>query len=331
MVSMFRQKSPGNIIVLLFFGLLLKLPVFLHPKQVVATQNDEDFYQWLIQAINSFNRNNAVFCALLAFLLLYIQALMVNYLVNEFRLLTKQTFLPAMTYLLLTSLLPEWNYLSSPLVTTTFIVWILIKLFNLYNIASARGAIYNIGLLLGISSYFYFPSASFLLCMILGLVILKPFRLNEVFLLLMGCLTPYYFIGAWLFLKGNLSFATFIPHVSVQVPVIKNTLWLALSILLLAIPFLIGGYFIQNHLPKMLIQVRKAWSILLLFLVLAFFVPFINTNSSFSNWILLAVPFACFHAGTYHFAAKRWLTNALFFLTVGYILYQQYATPLWHQ
>jgi len=326
---MFRQKSPGNIIVLLFFGLLLKLPIFLYPKQIAATQNDEDFYQWLLSIINSFHQNNAVFCALLAFLLLYVQALMINYLVNENRLLTKQTFLPAMAYLLLTSLMPEWNYLTSPLVATTFIVWILIKLLSLYNVAGGRGQIYNTGLLLGISSYFYFPSASFLLCIILGLIILKPFRLNEVILLLMGCLTPYYFIGAYLFLKGKLSFANFFPHISVQVPEVKSTLWLALGILLLAIPFLIGGFFIQRHLHKMLIQVRKAWSILLIFLVLAFFVPFVNSNSSFSNWILLAIPFSCFHASTYFFPAKKWLPHLLFFLTVGYILYLQYGTTLW--
>ena len=326
---MFRQKSPGNIIVLLFFGLFLKLPIFLYPKQIKASQNDEDFYQWLLQYINTFGPNNAIFCALLAFLLLYIQAIMVNYMVNEYRLLNKQTYLPGMAYLLLTSLLPEWNYLSSPLVTCTFIVWILIKLFNLYNISSARGQIYNTGLLLGISSYFYFPSASFLLCIILGLVILKPFRFNEVVLLVIGTLTPYYFIASYLFLKGQLSFATFFPHVSFEVPEIRSTLWLALSILLLAVPFLIGGFFIQRHLHKMLIQVRKTWSLLLLFLLLAFFVPFVNSDSSFSNWILLAVPFACFHASTYFFPARKAFPNVLFFVTVGYVLYLQYGTSLW--
>jgi hypothetical protein len=326
---MFRQKSPGNIIVLLFFGMLLKLPLFLHPKQITASENDEDFYHWLIQLLNAISANNAVLSSLLAFLLLYIQALMVNFLVNEYRLMQKPTYLPAMAYLLLTSLLPEWNYLSSPLVATTFITLIFVKLFRLYNVASARGRIYNIGLLLGISSYFYFPSATFLICILLGLVILKPFRLNEVILLLMGCLTPYYFIAAYLFLNDKLSIATFFPHISVVVPVIRSTIWLAISILFLAIPFLIGGFFVQTHLHKMLIQVRKSWSILLLYLMLAFFIPFVNSNSSFNNWILLVVPFAAFHASTYFYPVKKWMPNLLFFITTGYILYMQYGTPVW--
>jgi hypothetical protein len=328
-VSMFRQKSPGNIIVLLIFGLLLKMPLFLYPKQTSATQNDEDYYHWLISGINSLGANNALTCSLFSFLLLYAQALMINYLISEFRLITKQTYLPGMAYLLITTLVPEWNFLSSPLVATTFILWIFIKLFRLYNMTNARGQIFNMGLLLGISSYIYFPAASFIICILLGLIIIKPFRLNEVFLFLMGCFTPYYFLGAWLFLNDKLSFASFFPHVAIKLPDVKSNIWLAASTLLLAIPFLIGGYFIQSHLHKMLIQVRKAWSVLLLYLLLAFFVPFVNSSSSFSHWILVAAPFACFHASTYYYPEKRWMPNMLFFITVSYILYLQYGTKLW--
>lgn len=329
MVSMFRQKSPGNIVTLLFFGLLIKMPLFLHPRQIIATQNDEDLYHWLIKGITPAGGSNALLCSLLSFVLLYTQALMINYLINEYRLIAKPTFLPAMAYLLITSLLPEWNYLSSTLVSATLIIWSLIKLFRLYNMAAAQAQIYNIGLLTGISSYIYFPSACFIICIILGLVILKPFRLNEVVLFLLGCLTPYYFVAAYLFLTGRLSFPAFFPHISVQVPKVGNSIWLAVSTVFLAVPFLAGGYFIQAHLPKMLIQVRKAWSIVLLYLLLSFFIPFVNTTSLFSNWILLAMPFACFHASAYYYPAKKWVPNALFYLTAGYVFYLQYGTKLW--
>ncbi len=329
MVSMFRQKSPGNVVVLLIFGLLLKLPLFLHSKQIVATQNDEDFYHWLINWLTSLSPNNAFLCAAVSFLLLYSQALLINHLINEYRLIARPTYLPAMAYLLITSLLPEWNYLSSPLVAATFIIWIFIRLFRLYNLPASQGPVFNIGLLLGLASYFYFPSACFMLCILLGLMILKPFRLNEIVLFLMGCLTPYYFIAAYLFLNDKMSWSGFIPHISIKVPDVKSTIWLAGSTLLLTIPFLVGGYYVQIHLHKMLIQVRKAWSILLLYLLLAFFIPFVNGNSSFSNWILLAAPFAAFHSATYFYPVKKWVSALLFFLTTGYVLYLEYATKLW--
>lgn len=326
---MFRQKTPGNIFVLLLFSFLLKMPLFLYPKPVIATPNDADFYQGLASALHSAGPNGPMLASLLSLFLLYAQALMINYFINEFRMLSKPSFLPAMAYLLLTTLLPEWNYLSSPLVATTFILWAIITLFRLYNVQVARGTVFNIGLLLGIASYIYFPSAAFLICLLVGMMVLKPFRLNEVVLFLLGCLTPYYFYGTYLFLTGHLSFASFVPHVSVAVPSVRSTVWQAVGTLLLTIPFLLGGFFVQSHLHKMLIQVRKNWSILLLYLVLAFFVPFINSYATFSNWVLVAVPFACFHAATYFYLPNKWLPNLLFFFTVGYILYLEYGTKLW--
>ncbi len=329
MVSMFRQKSPGNLIFLFFFSLAVKLPLFLWPKQVAATQNDGVFYRWMIGWFNGMAQGQGLLCSAVAFALLYDQAVMVNYAVNEYRLMPKPSYLAAMAYVLLTSLLPEWSYLSSPLVAATFVLWAFVKLFRLYNTADARGTIFDIGLLLGVSSYFYFPSASFLLCVLLGLVILKPFRPNEVVLLFVGAFTPYYFMAAVLFLTNQLSLASFLPHVSVNIPAVRSTVWLAVSILLLTLPFLAGGFFVQAHLRKMLIQVRKAWSILLFYLLLAFFIPFVNSNSSFSNWVLLAVPFACFHAATYYYPVKKWIANVLLMVTAGYVFYLQYGTPLW--
>lgn len=326
MIAIFKQKSPGNIVVLLLFALLLKLPLFLYPKTVVASPIDGRLYQWLLSAIPP---GNPMTYSMIAFILLYTQALMVNYMVNEYRMIVKSTYLPAMAYVLITSLLPEWNYLSSPMLANSFIIWMFINLFRLYSSNNAKAQLFNIGLIAGITSYIYFPSAAFVLCILVGLMILKPFRLNEVVLFFLGCLTPYYFHAVYLFLFSELNFANFIPHISIRVPILKNSIWLAGSILLLTIPFLIGGYYVQANLRRMLIQVRKNWSVLLIYLLLAFFVPFINSDQSFETWILVTVPFAAFHACAYFYPVKRWFPLLIFFITIGYILYQQYGTLTW--
>jgi hypothetical protein len=325
-IAIFKQKSPGNVAVLFIVGLLLKLPLFLYPKNIVARPIDGRLYQWLISLLP---QNNAMLYSVIAFALLYIQALMINYMVNEYRMIIKATYLPAMAYMLITSLLPEWSYLSSPMLANTFIILMFIFLFRLYNSANAKAQVFNIGLIAGITSYIYFPSAAFVICILLGLMLLKPFRLNEVVLFFLGCFTPYYFHAVYLFLFDELNFANFFPHVLVKVPEIKNSIWLAGSILLLTIPFLVGGYYVQANLRRMLIQVRKNWSILLIYLLLAFFVPFINSDQSFHTWILVSVPFAAFHACAYFYPVNRWFPLLIFFITIGYILYQQYGTLTW--
>jgi hypothetical protein len=325
-IAIFKQKSPGNIVVLLLFGLLLKLPLFLYPKNVAASQIDGRLYQWLMSLLPP---GQPMLYSVIAFSLLYIQAIMLNYMVNEYRMIVKATYLPAMSFLLITSLLPEWNYLSSPMLANTFIIWMFIYLFKLYNSVNAKAQVYNIGLIAGVTSYIYFPSAAFVICILIGLMILKPFRLNEIVLFFLGCLTSYYFHAVYLFLFSKFSFTNFFPHISITIPALKNSIWLAGSTVLLTIPFLAGGYYVQANLRRMLIQVRKNWSVLLIYLLLAFFIPFINSDQSFETWVLVTVPFAAFHACAYFYPDKRWFPLLVFFITICYVLYQQYGTQTW--
>ena len=102
MIGLFKQKSPGNIILLLIFALMVKLPLFLFPKNIKASPLDGGLYQWLLSIMPS---ENGFITSLLAFFLLYVQSLMVNYMVNEFRMTTRQNYLQAMSYLLITSVM----------------------------------------------------------------------------------------------------------------------------------------------------------------------------------------------------------------------------------
>lgn len=303
--------------------------MFLWPQPVAATKNDEELYHYLIRWINDF-ANGATIAAVMAFILLIVQAFLVNHLINKYRMITRPNDFTAMAYLLITSLLPEWNYLSSPLITSTLMIGCLLLLFRLYNKQNTRGEVYNIGLITGISSFIYFPSASFITCFLLGILILKAVRLREVILLLLGAITPYYFFAAWLYLSDQLSLENFLPHLDVSVPDVKSTIYLAIGLSLLAIPFLVGGFYVQSFLHKMLIQVRKNWTLVLLYLLLAFFVPFVNSSyTSFSNWILLVAPFAAFHGAAYFYPQKNGFPLTIFLLTIAFVIYQQYFTSIW--
>src|SRR5687768_5585798 len=209
------------------------MPLFLNAKVIETTAQDGKLYHLLLGFFSIPGKSNALICSTIAFFLLYGQALLINYLVNEQRMTNRQTFLPAMSYLLITSLVPEWNYLSSTLVATTITIWIFIKVFKLYNASNASGSIYNIGLLLGINSFFFFPSFAFILPVVLGLMILRPFKFNEFVLLLLGITTPYYFYIAYLFLTDKLVLSNILPQFSIQLPVMKNELLLAIAMVFL--------------------------------------------------------------------------------------------------
>lgn len=329
MIVLFKQKAPANIVLLFLFGLLIKLPIFLYPKVITVPQTDGPLYTAFIRFIGN-SGSGLIIASLLALFLLYVQSLMLNYMINEYRLTNHQTFLPAMAYMLITSLLPEWSYMSAVLLSNSFIILMFIILFSLYNAASGNGKIYNIGLLAGLASYLFFPSVFFSISVMLGLMILRPFRLNELFLLLMGAFTPYYFYAVYLFLNDHFNIQRFAQSLYVHLPPLQHSLWIVAAIVLLCIPFLLGGYYVQLQLRKMLIQARKNWSILLVYLLLSFVIPFINSAPSFYTWLLAAAPFACFHACAYLYTPRKWLPSVLFTAALAFILLQQYLSTSWH-
>ena len=329
MIGIFKQKNPVNIFLLLIFGILIKLPIFSVYQSPLLKEHDGVFYKAVINFLDPYSQQFHPLYSLLTFFVLFIQAILLNQFMNGQRMMTRQNYLPAMSYLLVTSLFPEWNQFSAPLLVNTVLIIILSVLFRTYNQSEAKASVYNIGVLLGIASFLFFPSLAFIIWIFLAMMVIRPFRLNEWLLCILGVTTPVYFYAAYLFLTDQWSWNALLPKLSVGFPTIQQSLLLAGSLLLIVLPFLTGAWYVQDNLRKMLINIRKAWSLFLLYLLVAICVPFLQPGENFENWILVTVPFAAFHASAYMFTAWRVLPLLFFWLTVAFIIYYQYFGIGW--
>lgn len=326
MIGLFKQKNPANLLFVLALAVLLKLPLFTQPVIPQADEEAARLYQILLSWLNRLSGNRPLFYSILTFLLLFTQAMQLNKLMNDYRMMQRSTFLPAVSYLLITSLLPEWNSFSAPLLVNTLALWIFSRLFRLYNLPQAKATIFNIGFAIGLCAFLFFPSLIFFGWMLLALLIMRTLKLNEWLIGLMGVITPFYFYAAWLIISDQWNGNKLIRPLEFSIPVPEQSLWLAASSFLLVVPFLTGGYYVQENLRKMLIQVRKNWSLLLFYLLFAILLPFIsNTSSGLENWICITIPFASFHAYSYLYPPHRWFPVILFWITFSFILLYQYS------
>ncbi len=314
---------------LFIFGLLIKLPVFSSPQIPLLKDQDGIFYQAIIRFLNAYSLKFTALYGILAFLFLFSQAVLLNRFMNKQRMLSRQNYLPGLSYLLITSLFPEWNQFSAPLLVNTLLLIILNSLFSTYNQSNAKGAVYNNGFVLGIASFLFFPSIAFVIWIFLAMMVIRPFRINEWLLCILGITTPAYFYAVYLFLTDHWSIQALIPKINLGVPSVEQTLLLAASMLLIMTPFLTGAWYVQENLRKVLINIRKAWSLFLLYLLVAVFVPFLQSSENFDNWILVAVPFAAFHASAYVFTVWRLIPHLFFWLSVALILFSQYYAKTW--
>lgn len=305
MTGTFKANNPYNNFLLFVYGLALKFPIFIYPEKPFAQLLDGVLYKGFLQYTAGINEAIPVFYGLLTFLLFYLQAILLNKLVNDFRLHTRPNYLAGMSYLLITSLFAEWYTLSSTLIVNTFLIWVWGKLCNLHSEPNPKSTIFNIGLVTGIAGFFYWPCFAFSILIMVGLTIARPFRLAEWLTGLVGLLTPFYFFASWLFLTGR--WQTYRPpYMSVHVPSLSETRLAYIAIILIIIACIIGIFFINQNLRRQVVQTRKSWQLLMLYLFVAVIVPFLNSTYNISYFILMSVPLAYITATSFYYPDKKW-------------------------
>lgn len=329
MIGVYKQKNPGNILLLLLLAVILKLPMFRHPSIPQASADDDILYAALLNGLHYIAGNQSWIFAALAFLLLFVQAMLLTRFINRQRMMNRPTYLPGMAYLLITSLFPEWNYFSAPLLVNTFFIFIFSAVFKTYHNQKAASTIFNCGLSLGLIAMVYFPAIVFGAWIILALLLLRPFRFSEWILLLLGATTPYYFYAIYLFVNDDFTLHKFSGAISFGLPQTEMSLWISGGVFLITVPFLMGSYYVQVNLRRMLIHIRKGWSLFLMFMITAVLIQFLTSGTGLQNWILVALPMAAFHACMYLYSSLRIIPNLMFWLFVAFILAYQYSGPGW--
>jgi len=321
----FKANNPYNNFLLFVYGFLLKLPVFISPSPPQANPMDGILYNGFLKMIGPVAGGVPVIYSFITFGLLYIQALSINKLVNFQRMLQKPNYLTGMSYLLITSLFSEWQTLSAPLIVNSILIWVLSKLCTLHNNPHARAAIFNVGFATSVATFFYFPSIAFVLLIMVGLTIARPFKLPEWLMGLVGLAAPFYFFASWLFLTEKWKVYHY-PGIAVTLPRFHETKWAYAAIILVLLTVLVGIFFIQNNLRRQVVQTRKSWYLFFLYLLGAVLVPFLNATHSFSYWVLAAVPVSAIAAGAFLYPDKKWFPLTIHWgmvtlsIIIGYFL-----------
>ncbi len=161
MVGIFKANNPVNTFLLFFYGLILKISFFSHYPLPVSGKTDGILYNELLLVLQTISNDLPVIYSIITYLLLFIQAVTFNKIFNHQHLTQRPTYLPAMTYLLITSLFSEWNMLSSTLIANTLFIWVWYKLNTLYNSKQAKADLFYIGMAIGVAALFYFPLLAF--------------------------------------------------------------------------------------------------------------------------------------------------------------------------
>lgn len=323
MTGIFKANHPSNNFILIVYAFLLKLPMFLYPETPEIQEFDGFLFRKLLNALSATGHSYPLIYPVITFIFLVSQALILNRVVNNQKLMQKQSFMPAMSYVLLTSLFSEWYNFSACLLINSIMIWVFSQLCKLHNHPQPKSILFNIGIATGINAFLYFPSLTFIILVFAGLSYTRPFRIHEWLVMILGVLTPFYFAAAWFYYTDRWSEAA-LPFVKVTLPLLRETQWVYVGILLVAIAVLVGVFFIQANLRRQLVQVRKSWALVFLYLLVAVFVPFVNASSRFDYWILAAVPISIILSAAFLYPERKWFPATIHWGIVAIIITIEY-------
>jgi hypothetical protein len=143
--------------------------------------------------------------------------------------------------------------------------------------------------------------------LLIGLSIMRPFKLTEWIILILGTVTPYYFLYTYNFLF-DINNSNLFTIIKIYTPFIKLSDLELLSIISISLILLGGIYFIQSNMRKLLVQSRNSWTIIYFYLLISLFFPFLNKSSNFSDWNYALMPISVLGSGFFYYSKSKWVT-----------------------
>ncbi|MFY0252409.1 hypothetical protein ACDQ55_00495 [Chitinophaga sp. 30R24] len=323
MIRFFRSGNPLTVLLLLIYTIAVKFYYLIHPSTFMADGSEGLLYHLLVKWMFTFTGDSPLLYTVLAVFLLFLQSLLFTRIINHHRLFSRPTYLPAMCYLLFTSMLQSWNVFSPALIVNLIMLWVFSSITELYTRTSARDVVFNIGFALGICGLFYFPSVIFCLLLLISMLIMRAFRLAEWIISVLGIICPIYLMGTYLFLTNQVTSLWKIPNIGLSLPLITDyKVWGAMIACLLF--FVLGWLLLQRPLKKMLIQGRKIWAALIIYVLVAMLIPFFNVHFSAAYWVLAVLPVSMFAGNVFWCIPNDTFANVIHFITLGYVIVMQY-------
>ena len=319
MVFLFKDRSDLNLIFLLLLSVAVHFHVWMHPPLIIANESDGLLSYFLLHFIQPLS---PLVLIVLFHTIILSQAIRLNILLSNFKMFQQISYVPAFAYIILTAMFPYWDVISAGLIANSLVIWILVKLLRLYDQGQPKTLEFNIGLIVGISIILHEPIAILIAVVLFALLIIRPFKLAEWLVLIMGILLPFYFIFTYVFLTGNIAdFRHFLPKLDWKNPLVQPSFNVILALIVMGVQLIAGFFYWNEQQARFIIQVRKYWGVLFLLLILTFFQPILfSVQGLYASAIVLA-PLASFISFAYATPKRLLIPNFLFWAGAAVIVY----------
>lgn len=340
MIQFFKFSGPLQFLALFLFTILVRLPVYifnppllleeLHVQLVTQKMIEGNFlyrdifdntppisafFYYIIGFI--FGTNTIIF-RILAALLIFFQAYLFKELCNRNEIFSEKGDVSALVYIAISSIFFDLSTLSPALLSTTFLLLALDRIFKHIKSENSDSQLFYIGFFISISYLCYLPNFLYIILVLITFGLFTRTKANQYILILVGFLFPILFLFTYFYIfnaEQNLLKYYFLNFQS------RNILNADLtSIFVLICPILLlvllGAFRTFSFRRFINYQIVCAQIVFLWFVVSLIFLLFFLSKSTtgFSTMF----PLVAYFLTNFFLITKRYTINNLVFFVVGF-------------
>ena len=322
LLRQFKGTGPGTIFLIIVTLLAVWASAFIKLQGHFSLYFDLDpmpLYGILSYLIGTNPLPGIIFTLLLVSLMAF---LMVNLNTNIF-FINERTFLPALIYILLSGLFPQYQLLNPAIIAAMFLTLAIRRIVEAYRIQGTAYNFFDAGILIGIGSLFYANLIWFGLLVIVGIALLRTWNIKEIAISVIGLVTPfiltfgiYYVLGKDI--KNLLSLLEYNLFG-------KSTSYAFTRLTVVAVTFaglstLVSIIYLLMLMNTKKITSRTTFSLLLWVFLIAMGVYFMVPSVSVEIVWLAGIPVSYFWAHYFVFIKKKLVPEIFFSLFFVFIL-----------
>jgi len=326
-IRLFNVNNPSVTVFLFIYAVALNLVLFIEPGFFSVPQPQAPFAQLFFYLTEALFGNNHYVLAIIAIIVIFVQALMVNRLVNASKLFDTGTFAPSVIYVTIACLFREFLFLSPALLSLTFVIPALGKSLRFFRQQRCFAEVFDMGFLIAIASLFYKPVFLLIILLFIALAVMRSFNWREWVIGLSGFVTVFFLAGTFYFMIDKLPGFTR-EFILAPTVIPKNSLESSLSLSVITastgvLTLVSIVIFLLNYL-KSAVLARKfmalsGWAFLLLALS-SLFVSGVSVN----HFVVLSVPLSIIISYLFISIKRVRIANVIHYLWLAVVLFFQY-------
>lgn len=322
LLRLFKGTGPGVIFLIIITLMLVWVSAFIKLNNPFSLYFDLEPMP-LYGVISDIIGTNALPGTILSVLLISFMAFLIVNLNTTLFFINERTFLPAVLFILLSGIFPQYQLLNPVFIAAVFLMLAIRRIMDAYRIQGTAYNFFDAAVLISIGSLFYAGLLWFELLVIIGIVILRTGNIKEIVISFIGLVTPYVIIFSVYYVLGK--------DLKYLVSLIEYNFFgrsdyylfsrlTIVALIFLALSIITGIGYLLTVMNSKKIKSRKTFLILLWTLLISLVVYFAMPSVSVEIMPIVAIPVSYIMSHYFIFIRKKLVPEIIFSLYFVFII-----------